>query len=201
MRTTPLSAAVLLSLLLALSGCASLGEYTWYRDVPRSEWSNAPTEYVIGVGDTINIRVYDQENLGGHGKIRSDGKLALPFVGEIVCAGKTPVALGQEIEARLKVFIVSPRVIVNVEDTLPIMVSMLGEVGTKGNLHLVPPATLIQALAQSGGLTDFANKDAIFVVRQQPVFRRIRFTYDELLNNRNGAASFPVRAGDVIVVQ
>ena len=156
---------------------------------------------MIGVGDTINIRVYDQDGLSSRGKIRTDGRLALPFVGEVVCAGKTPLALGQEIEGKLKVFIVSPRVIVNVEDSLPIVVSTLGELGTKGNLSLVPPATLIQALAQAGGPTEFADKDAIFVVRQKPVFRRIRFTYEELLTNKGGAATFPMRAGDVIVVQ
>jgi polysaccharide export outer membrane protein len=135
------------------------------------------------------------------GKIRGDGRIAMPFVGEVVAAGKTPVALGREIEARLKEFIVSPRVTVNVDDSLPIVISMLGEVGAKGNLSLAQPATVLQALAQAGGLSEFADTDAIFVVRQKPVFRRIRFTYEALLTNKGGAAAFPVRAGDVIVVQ
>jgi len=169
--------------------------------VPAAEWSTAPSEYVIAAGDTISIRVFDQDNLSTHGKIRSDGRIAMPFVGEVAAAGKTPIALSQEIENRLKVFIVSPHVIINVDETLPIIVSLLGEVGSKGNLTLSQPATLIQALAQAGGPTEFADKDAIFVVRQKPVFRRIRFTYEALLTNKGGAATFPVRAGDVIVVQ
>lgn len=186
---------------LALFGCASLGSYTWYSEVPQAERSTAPSEYVIGVGDTISIRVMDQDNLSAHQKVRSDGRLAMPFAGELVAAGKTPLALGQEVESRLKVFIVSPRVVVNVDDTVPIVVSMLGEVTTKGNLTLPPGATLIQALAQAGGPTEFADKEAIFVIRQKPLFRRIRFTYDALLTNQDGAATFPVRSGDVVVVQ
>lgn len=186
---------------LVLCGCGSLGSYVWYNQVPATEWSTAPGEYVIAAGDTISIKVFDQEPLSTQGKIRSDGRIAMPFVGEVVAAGKTPVALGQEIEARLKVFIVSPRVIVNVDDSLPIVISMLGEVGAKGNLSLAQPATVLQALAQAGGLSEFADTDAIFVVRQKPVFRRIRFTYEALLTNKGGAAAFPVRAGDVIVVQ
>lgn len=186
---------------LLLSGCVSLGSYVWYSEVPPTEWSTAPSEYVIAAGDTISVRVYDQENLSAQGKIRNDGRMALPFVGEVVAAGKTPVALGQEIETRLKVFIVSPRVTVNVDESLPVVVSVLGEVGTKGNLSLEQPATLLQALAQAGGPSEFANTEAIFLVRQKPVFRRIRFTYDALLTNKGGAAAFPVRAGDVIVVQ
>jgi polysaccharide export outer membrane protein len=197
-----LARSLLLAALCVLpAGCAELGSYTWYSDLPRSEWSTAPSEYVIGVGDTISIKVFDQEGLTTHGKIRSDGRIAMAFVGEIVAAGKTPMALARELEGQLKVFIVSPRVIVNVDDTLPIQVSMLGEVGNKGTLTLSQPATLLQALAQAGGLSEFADKDAIFVMRQQPTFRRIRFTYEALLNNKGGAAAFPVRAGDVIVVQ
>src|SRR5262249_10635993 len=128
-------------------------------------------------------------------------RLAMPFIGEVLVVGKTPVALARELEDRLKVFIVSPRVIVNVEESPPITVSVLGEVGTRGNLSLPQPATVLQALAQAGGPSDFADKEAIFLVRQKPVFRRIRFTYDALLTNQGGAATFPVRDGDVIVVQ
>lgn len=186
---------------LAVCGCASYGSYTWYRDVPQAEWSTPPGEYVISTGDTISIRVYDQDPLSAHAKVRSDGRLAMAFIGEVVVAGKTPIALAHEIEERLKVFIVSPRVIVNVDDTLPIVVSVLGEVGQRGNLSLPQPATVLQALAQAGGPTEFANKNAIFLVRQKPVFRRIRFSYEALLTNQGGAATFPVRAGDVIVVE
>lgn len=196
-----LVSALSLASSIALCSCGSLGSYTWYRDVPKAEWSMAAGEYVIAAGDTISIRVYDQDALSTRAKIRSDGRLAMPFVGEVLVVGKTPVALGHELEERLKVFIVSPRVIVNVDDSLPIQVSVLGEVGARGNLTLPPPATILQALAQAGGPSDFANKDAIFLVRQKPIFRRIRFTYDALLTNQDGAATFPVRPGDVIVVQ
>lgn len=193
--------ALLLAAALVLGSCSSLGSYTWYAELPASEWSAAPSEYVISAGDTLSIRVFDQENLSTRGKIRSDGRIAMPFVGEIVAAGKTPVALSSEIEAKLKVFIVTPRVIVNVDDTVPIVISTMGELTTRGNLTLPQPATLIQALAQSGGLSEFADKESIFVVRQKPVFRRIRFTYEALLSNKGGAATFPMRAGDIIVVQ
>jgi len=58
----------------------------------------------------------------------------MPFIGEVIAVGKTPAGLAPELEKRLKTFIVSPRVIVNIDDSLPITVSVLGEVGTRGNL-------------------------------------------------------------------
>jgi polysaccharide export outer membrane protein len=201
LRSQLLPGALLLVTGLALGGCASLGTYTWYSEVPANEWSAAPGEYVIAVGDTITIKVQDQDNLSAHGKIRSDGRLAMALAGEVIAAGKTPAALAKEVEARLKEFIVSPRVIVNVDESVPITISVLGEVGNRGTLTLTQPASLIQVLAQAGGPGEFADRDAIFLVRQKPTFRRIRFTYDALLTNKGGAATFQVRSGDVIVVQ
>lgn len=192
-----------LLLLLGFScvGCGGPGVFTWYRDLPASEWSTPVGEYLIGVGDTIDVRVFDQENLSTHGKIRSDGRIALPFVGEVAAAGKTPAALGRELEQRLKEFVVSPRVTVNVIESVPVTVSVLGEVGSRGAISITPPVTLVQVLAQSGGLNEFADHESIYVLRKTPTFRRIRFTYEALLRNEGGAATFPLHAGDVVVVE
>jgi polysaccharide export outer membrane protein len=60
---------------------------------------------------------------------------------------------------------------------------------------------LIEALAQAGGPNDFADKSRIFVLREFPKFQRLRFTYDAILHNEGGAAGFPLRTGDVIVIE
>lgn len=198
---TPSLAAALCCIAL-VSGCGgSTGPYIWFHDLPTSEWGDSTAEYSLGVGDTVRVQVYEQDSLSTASKIRTDGRIGLPFVGEIVAAGKHPSDLAKEIQARLKEFIVSPRVTVNVESSQPVMVSILGEVGNKGTLTLEPPAGLLQALAQAGGPSDFADKSRIFVLRRFPQFRRIRFTYDALVQNEGGAATFSLRTGDVIVVE
>jgi polysaccharide export outer membrane protein len=188
---------------LALSGvgCASAGTFTWYRDVPNADWRTDVTEYVIGVGDTISIRVYEQEGLSASGKIRRDGRIALPLAGEVIAAGKHPSQLARELEGRLKEFIVTPRVTVNVDQSQPVTITALGEIKNIGALTLEPPARLVEAIAQAGGPTDFADKSRIFVLRQFPDFQRIRFTYDAIVHNDGGAAGFPLRTGDVIVIE
>jgi polysaccharide export outer membrane protein len=191
---TALSCALLLS-------CASGGRYLWYRNLPKTDWGGPSGEYVISVGDGIRVQVYENEPLTTTAKIRTDGRIALPFVGEIVAAGKHPSALAREIEARLKEFIVSPRVTVNVEEAQPVVVSVLGEVAHVGSLTLQPSSGLLEALAQAGGPSEYADKSSIFVLRRSPEFRRIRFTYDALVQNDDGAATFPLLTGDVIVVE
>jgi polysaccharide export outer membrane protein len=186
---------------ISAAGCASAGTFTWYRDLPNGEWTTDTSEYVIGVGDTISIRVYEQEGLSSTGKIRRDGRIALPLVGELTVAGKHPSQLATEIEGRLKEFIVSPRVTVNVEASQPVTVTAIGEIAHIGPLTLEPPARLIEALAQAGGPSDFADKSRIFVLRRFPTFQRIRFTYDAVVHNEGGAAGFPLRTGDVLVIE
>jgi len=190
---------VLLS--LGAGGCANMTPFVWFRDLPSTERAAPSGQFLISVGDTVSIHVYEQPALTTDGKIRPDGRIAVPFIGEVVAAGKTPSRLAQEIELALKQFIVSPRVTVNIAQSTPISVSILGEVGRQGAITLEPPAGLLQALAQAGGPSDYADKSAIFVLRRVPAFHRIRFTYEDLVKNRQGAAGFSLQNGDVILVQ
>lgn len=190
-----------MAVLFVLAGCASTGKFVWFHDLPKDQWGDTTGEYVIGIGDTIRIQVYEQEGLSSTAKIRPDGRIALPFVGEIVAAGKHPQNLARELEARLKEFIVSPRVIVNVEDAKPIVVNTLGEMSTIGQITLDRQMSLLQALSMAGGVNPYADKSAIYVIRRNPEFIRIRFTYDSLVQNEGGAATFLLRTGDVIFVE
>lgn len=187
--------------MLLLSACAGTGPFIWYRDLPKTEWEGGPGDYVINVGDTVTVQVYGQEALTGHAKIRQDGRIALPLIGEIVAAGKKPLGLAQEVETRLAQYIQAPHATVNVDEAKAITVSTLGEVAHVGALTLEPQSGLLQALALAGGTSEYADKSRIFVLRRAPTFRRIRFTYEDLVENRDGAASFPLRTGDVIVVE
>jgi polysaccharide export outer membrane protein len=188
-------------LVLFIAACSSTGSFVWYHELPKSEWGAAGGEYVIGVGDTVTVRVYDQENLTTKGKIRSDGRIAVPFAGEIVMAGRRPPEVAREIEGKLKEFIVQPRVTINIDESKPMSVSFVGEVSHPGTLSLDSSTGLLQALAQAGGPGPYASKSRIFVLRQYPQFRRIRFTYTALVQNEAGAATFPLRNGDVVVVE
>ena len=186
---------------LVTSSCGGGPPYVWYTTLPRTEWGERAPEYIIGVGDVLNIRVYEQEALSTTLKVRTDGRIALTLLGELVVVGMHPADLARTIETRLKQFIVSPRVTVNVDTAQPVTVNVLGEVANKGTITLEPPAHLLQALALCGGLTEFADDTRIFVLRKTPTFMRIRFSYDAIVGNENGAALFPLRTGDVILVE
>jgi len=159
-------------------------------------------ELVIHTGDIVNIRVFEQDAMSSRLKVRADGKIALPFLGDTEVRGKRPSDLASELEAKFKEYIRSPKVTVNIDEFQPVTVSVLGEVTHPGSYPLDPAsAGVMQALAGAGGLTEYADKDRIFVVRKIPSFHRIRFTLDALSGTEPRAVSFALQSGDVVVVE
>jgi len=79
-------------------------------------------------------------------------------------------------------------------------VSVIGEVTHPGTVNVERNAGLLQALAAAGWLTENASRDNIYVLRETPVARRIRFTYD-LLTRNPPTSTFRLRPGDVVVVE
>jgi len=88
-----------------------------------------------------------------------------------------------------------------VEEFQPITVSVLGEVTKAGSYPLDPRATVAQVLASAGGLTEFASRDSIYVVRAGPPPVRVRFTYEEVSRGAPASAGFVLHDGDLVVVE
>lgn len=161
-------------------------------------------EYVIMPGDTLSVRVFQQEAMSSRVKVRADGRVSLPLVNDWMAAGKTPKALAGELQVQLKDFINTPVVTVSVEETRPLSVSILGEVTRPGVVVLEAGSGVLTALSAAGGFTDFAHKDGIFVLRSRPgeaTPARIRFTWDTLTSGEGKAATFRLLPGDVVVVE
>jgi len=192
------AARAALACLLLASGCRTggPGEYVWVQDLKEGEAHDVG--YVIAPGDTIQVRVYNQEGVSGRMRVRSDGMISLPFLGDTQAAGFTPLALATRIQVRLKEYIVSPIVTVSLEELRPFDVSVVGEVTRAGVYRLEPGSGVLPALAAAGGLNDFASRDRVFVLRGG---QRIRFTFRDLTQAQPKAAAFRLRPGDVVVVE
>jgi polysaccharide biosynthesis/export protein len=188
--------------LLASAGCAGAGPYTWVQDLPPQEGGAAGAGgYAVGPGDLLNVRVFGQEDMSGRARVRRDGRIAVPFVGEVQAQGRTPAALAKEVEERLRAYVNSPKVTVAVEEFQPVTVAVLGEVVHPGTVTVDTNASVLQALANAGGMTEFASRDRIFVLRRTPTVQRIRFTYDLLSRGNLKATSFGLVGGDVVIVE
>jgi polysaccharide biosynthesis/export protein len=186
-------------LIAALLGCGGPGQYVWLSDLPPE--ASSLTDYIINFGDSLSIRVYGHEDLSVHEKVRSDGRIALPLIGEVEARGKRPNALRGEIEGRLKDYVVSPSVVLTVDEATPMTVVFLGEFTRPGVFTMEANTRLVQALGVAGGLTEFASRDSLFIVRRQPSPVRIRFNYQWVLRNLGHTADFPLHPGDYLVAE
>jgi polysaccharide biosynthesis/export protein len=180
------------------AGCAGPGTYVWFSALPPEVASG---EYLVNVGDMVNIRVLSHDEMTTRVRVRADGRIALPIVGEVEARGKRPSALRSEIEARFKDYIVAPSVTLNIDETGPAHIAVLGEVVRAGVFPLEPNARLADALALSGGVTEYASRDRIFVVRTTPQPLRIRFTWEAVTRGQGQAAEFRLHPDDVVVVE
>jgi polysaccharide export outer membrane protein len=180
------------------TGCGSTGPFVWANQLRDDEAGSG--DYVIAPGDVVSIRVFGQDAMSTRAKVRSDGKISMPFLGDVLIVGKPPTVVAREMEAGLKSFINAPNVTVSVDESQAPTVSVIGEVAHPGTVTIERNGGLLQVLANAGGLTETASRDDIYVLRAAPVPRRIRFTY-ELLTKSPPTSTFRLRAGDVVVVE
>lgn len=186
-------------LAIVLTACGGSGPYVWVDNLPTT--TAAPAEYLISTGDVISVRIVNQDSMSTKARVRSDGRIALPLLGDVEVKGKKPSSLRQELEARYKEYLVAPSLTVSIDEIAPVAVSVLGEVAHPGVVQMDSGCGVAQALAAAGGLTDYANRDRIFVVRRGEKPLRVRFTFDGLAGGDSAAVRFTLQRGDVVVVE
>lgn len=185
--------------LLAALGCGPGGRYVWVQERPPEP--NPGERTLIGPGDLIEVQVFGEENTSTTARVLGDGTLTVPLLGPVPAVGKRPEELGLFLEEQLKRFIQVPKVTVLIRESL-ISVAVIGEVRQPGVVDVVAPASVLEALAKAGGLTEFADSSAIFVLRKRgQETERIRFRYSGLVQAEPAAARFLLKTGDVLVVE
>jgi len=123
--------------------------------------------YVVGPGDILQIVVWKEPSLSGLVTVRPDGYVTLPLVNEVQVAGLKTAALRETLEKRFREFVTDAYVTVRVEKIASSEVFLIGEVSKAGAYPLLGNDTFLQILTRAGGLSPFADRHNIRVVRRQ----------------------------------
>jgi polysaccharide export outer membrane protein len=155
--------------------------------------------YVIGPEDSLNITVWGDQRLSGSFLVRSDGRISVNLVGEVMASGKTPAKLSKELEELLKEKEILRRPQVNVQVTAmnSRKYSINGEVLKPGAFPLAVPTNVMQALVNAGGFKDFANKRKIEIIRGD---QRLKFNWNEVIKGKKTEQNIFLQPGDIIIV-
>ena len=157
-------------------------------------------EYLIDKGDVLEINVWKEQELTRTLKVRADGKISLPLVDDIQAAGRTPLELKSSIRKELSAYIEVPQVTVIVQEQSG-QYYLIGEVASTGAFPLQKDLTVIQALAQAGGFTEWADKDSILLIRrEQGQEKRIKVDYDAIVSGKSVDKNLLIKANDTIIV-
>ncbi len=156
--------------------------------------------YLIGPEDILDVQVWKNAELSRTVPVRPDGKVSLPLVNDIQAAGLTPTQLREQLTTRLSEYVPSPEVSVIVREVHSVKVAVVGAVKVPGRYEVKSPATVLELIAQAQGLTEFATKDRIIVIRQNGgTTTRVPFNYRKAAEGSEHD-NFFVRAGDIIFV-
>jgi len=135
--------------------------------------SAAPSVYVIGPGDRLQIHVYAQPDLSKEYAVTAEGDLSMPLAGQVHAAGLSVVQLEDQLRQRFAEYIKKPQVTVAVQQFQQ-RFSVLGQVQRPGTYALDKRTTTLQAVSIAGGLTDKAAPNRTRVIRaaggrEQPI--------------------------------
>ena len=158
----PLGWFLLLSFLALLlcSGCQSHR----LASVP-DNWV-APQRGCLASGDVVRLSFSGAPEYNQIQKVRADGRISLPIVGEIVADGKKPGELQKELATIYKSQMQNNEVVVAVESgATPVYVS--GYVNRPGRILIDRPTTVLEAIMEAGGFqTGYANPKKVVIVRK-----------------------------------
>jgi polysaccharide export outer membrane protein len=108
-------------------------------------------DYVVGEGDTLDISVWGVKELNFTVKVRPDGKITIPGLGDVTAAGFTPTALQDSLTVKLKELVKNPVVTVSVREFTNNKVYIFGGGVPSGVYDLNRRTSLLQLLCSIGG--------------------------------------------------
>lgn len=155
-------------LCLCFCGCAAefrREERSLGGDVP--DPAKPPEEfYVVGPGDVLHITLWKDPGLSGPVTVRPDGFITLPLINEVQVVGLTTEKLRTTLEQKYREYVTDAYVTIRIEKIASSEIFLIGEVGKPGAFLATGNDTVLQLLTRAGGLTPFANRHKIRILRR-----------------------------------
>lgn len=161
--------------------------------------------YVVEPPDELYIEALDllpNRNVEGFRLVRQDGTISLGYYGQLHVSGLTLPEIEEKIRQRLGEFVNDPQVYVDVAYFNSKVYYILGQVTQTGRLPITGKETVLDAIVQAGGLTNFADRRRIYVARPSPGggCDQILFVDYNSIQKGDTRTNFQLLPGDRVVV-
>lgn len=157
-------------------------------------------DYRISPLDTLSIKVFRMPDLTGEYEVDLTGQISLPLIGSVKAVDLTTAQLDESLTQRFgEKYLQNPDISVGVKSSTSASITVDGSVGKSGAVTAGAGMTLMQAVAQAGGVTENANPRRVAIFRQ--ISGQRQAAAFDLISIRRGEASDPrVYPGDIIIV-
>jgi polysaccharide export outer membrane protein len=161
-------------------------------------------DYVIGPADVLAIKVRNDSTLDSTVLVRPDGKITVNLLSDVQAAGLTTMQLAERVSAGLGKYYSkdAPTVFVFLLEVKSKFVYIQGRgIAKSGPVPLSGPLTIMQLIAISGGMTEYAKLKEIKLFREENgVTTAIPFNYETFRSEKDLAQNIALRAGDIVDV-
>lgn len=172
----------------------------------------AQSNYRVQAGDVLRIEVIEDPDLNRNVLVAPDGRISVPLAGAVRAGGRTLEQIQSTLAGQLAPnFVTTPTVFVGLAQRAPEEIALpepepepilteifvVGEANSVGKIDLEPGTTLLQAIAQFGGFTNFAATKRIQLRRGSTIYT---INYDAILSGESPNGAVGMKSGDVIVV-
>jgi polysaccharide export outer membrane protein len=162
-------------------------------------------EYAVGEGDVLQIHVWNEPAASvANVVVRPDGMITVPLVHQIQVARLTPSQIEKLLTEKLQEFdtaITPASVTVVVSQINSKKIYMTGALKREGPIPYTYRMTVMQAISEAGGLTEFAKPKDIYVLRlENGKQHQFQFNYRAVLKGQHIESNIQLRPGDTVVV-
>jgi polysaccharide export outer membrane protein len=196
---------VAIPLLLSVAACDTLSSIgsTSPSGAPAATAAElkAANSYVVQPGDALIIYVWKEKDLQSEVRVRPDGGINFPLVGDVDAAGKSLEQLQKDITAKLTKYVPDPIVTVSIKESAGNMIYIVGKVLHAGNIVAVRNMDVMQALSMAGGPSPYASVNKIKILRRvNGQLVTFPFKYSRVEKGEDLEQNIILQGGDVIVV-
>lgn len=171
-------------------------------DIPIPSLMAGEGDYILSSGDTLDLMVYREPDLGMRSKIARDGRVQLPLLGEVKVAGMS-VRDAQEYIRKLydADYLVDPQIYLNISSYTQRKITVIGQVSRPGSYELQGNESLgiLEAIGMAGGFTRIADTKNVVVKRRTGEKVETIKVNTKRLESPDGG-SFQVLPGDILTV-
>ena len=159
----------------------------------------AKTPVSLAAGDVIKLSFPGSPDFNQTQKIRADGKVSLPLIGEVTAAGKSVPGLQTELIGLYKSQLRNSDVVLTLESGV-VQVVVSGAVVKPTKLTFERPTTVFQAIMEAGGVSDFGSFKRVQLIRTVKGEQRTQLLDLRPALTGKSTAVVYVKDGDVIYV-